>query len=158
MIYTRFQSRFGTTLAAVSDDKLCHLWLEGQKHAPDTAGWMIDDQHPIFSELKEQLAGYAEQSLKEFDLPIALKGTEFQKSVWQALQSIPYGQSLSYRELAQKLGKPKAVRAVAAAVGRNPLLIVIPCHRVVGVDGRLTGFAAGLDMKVELLGLEGVEF
>ena len=103
------------------------------------------------AQLKEYFAG----KRQDFDLPLSPTGTEFQKNVWQALQAIPYGELRSYRDIAESLQKPKAVRAVGAANGRNPLPIVVPCHRVIGSDGSLTGFAGGLEAKRVLLRLEG---
>ncbi len=105
-------------------------------------------------EATDQLCAYFNGQLHEFDLPLAPQGTAFQQAVWQALQSIAYGQTWSYAELAQQVGRPKAVRAVGAANGRNPLPIVIPCHRVIGSNGTLTGYRGGLPLKQALLSLE----
>ncbi|WP_237065985.1 methylated-DNA--[protein]-cysteine S-methyltransferase [Microbulbifer guangxiensis] len=105
-------------------------------------------------ELAEYLAG----DRRQFDLPLNPRGTEFQRRVWALLQAIPYGETRSYREQAEALGNVKAIRAVARANGANPIAIVIPCHRVIGADGSLTGYAGGLDMKARLLTLEGARF
>lgn len=116
----------------------------------------VDD--PLLSETARQLDAYFAGKLQHFDLPLApgmASGTAFQQRVWQALQAIPYGATFSYRDIAQAIGQPKAVRAVGAANGRNPLPIVVPCHRVVGADGSLTGFGGGLPAKQMLLRLEG---
>jgi methylated-DNA-[protein]-cysteine S-methyltransferase len=107
--------------------------------------------HAARTQLDEYFAG----SRQRFDLPLAARGTPFQESVWQALAAIPWGEVRSYRDIACAIGKPKAVRAVGAANGRNPLPIVVPCHRVIGADGSLTGFGGGLPLKVQLLTLEG---
>ena len=104
----------------------------------------------VFSQLQEYFSGQRQT----FDFPYELRGTEFQKKVWAALETIPYGQTRSYREVAQAVGNPKAVRAVGAANGKNPMWIVVPCHRVVGTNGTLTGYAGGIDMKRRLLELE----
>lgn len=104
----------------------------------------------VFSQLQEYFSGQRQT----FDFPYELRGTEFQKKVWAALETIPYGQTRSYREIAQAVGNPKAVRAVGAANGKNPMWIVVPCHRVVGTNGTLTGYAGGIDMKRRLLELE----
>lgn len=104
----------------------------------------------------QQLDEYFNGNLKSFDLPLEPKGTDFQKSVWQSLLNIPYGKSISYKLQAQGLNNPKAIRAIAAANGQNPIAIIIPCHRVLGSDGSLTGYASGLDKKRRLLELEGV--
>ena len=103
-----------------------------------------------------QLVGYLSGKLHSFDLPIETTGTDFRKQVWRATGQIPYGQTLSYKELAQKIGNPKAIRAVGAANGKNPIYIIIPCHRVIGSNGKLIGYAGGLDIKEKLLKIEGV--
>jgi methylated-DNA-[protein]-cysteine S-methyltransferase len=119
--------------------------------------WQVagsDSDDTVVSEAIDQLRAYFAGELQEFDLPLAPVGTPFQKEVWQALLEIPYGQTISYGELADRLGKPNAARAVGAANGQNPVAIVIPCHRVIGSDGSLTGYASGVDIKAALLGLE----
>jgi methylated-DNA-[protein]-cysteine S-methyltransferase len=114
-----------------------------------------DDQHPLLVEACRQLAAYFERDLKEFDLPLAPLGSPFQQLVWEQLRGIGYGETASYGEIAARLGKTNAAsRAVGLANGRNPIPIVIPCHRVIGADGTLTGYAGGLDRKQTLLGLE----
>jgi len=105
----------------------------------------------IFNQLKEYFAG----TKKKFDVPLDVIGTEFQKKVWQELQKIPYGKTISYKTLSEKLGDVKAIRAVGTANGKNPIAIIIPCHRVIGADGKLIGYASGLDIKEKLLHLEG---
>jgi methylated-DNA-[protein]-cysteine S-methyltransferase len=109
----------------------------------------------FLNEAEKQLNAYFGGRLKKFTVPLDFKGTDFQKSVWAALLSIPFGETRSYREIARKIGRPDASRAVGAANGRNPIAIIAPCHRVVGSSGKLTGFAAGLEAKDELLKLEG---
>ncbi|PVZ65417.1 methylated-DNA--[protein]-cysteine S-methyltransferase [Pelagibaculum spongiae] len=156
MIYSYFETAFGTTFAAADNDQLCHLWFDGQKHEPIWQYWKKIDGHPLFLTLKGQLEQYAKGERTEFNLPLNPKGTEFQMRVWQALLEIPFGQSSNYGALAAKLNKPTAARAVGAAVGKNPLSILIPCHRVIGKDGSLTGFASGLEMKKKLLRVEGL--
>ncbi len=114
-----------------------------------------DDQHPVLLEACRQLTAYFARDLKEFDLPLAPVGSEFQQQVWEQLRGIGYGETASYGEIAARLGKTNAAsRAVGLANGRNPIPIVIPCHRVIGADGTLTGYAGGLDRKQTLLGLE----
>jgi len=105
-----------------------------------------------------QLVEYLSGKRKNFDLPLETKGTKFQKQVWHALCEIPYGETITYKELAQMIDMPKAIRAAGAANGKNPIYIIIPCHRVIGWDGSLTGYGGGLDMKKNLLRLEGVKF
>lgn len=155
LYYSEFESAFGTTLASSDGQALCNIWFPGQKHEPDYKAWQRNDQLPLFLRLQLQLAEYAEGQRTQFDLPMAPRGTDFQTQVWQALLEIPFGEHTSYGTLAQKLQRPSAARAVGAAVGRNPLSILVPCHRVLGSSGQLTGFASGLDMKKRLLRIEG---
>ncbi|ETX06011.1 methylated-DNA--[protein]-cysteine S-methyltransferase [Candidatus Entotheonella palauensis] len=108
-----------------------------------------------FDQVIQQLHEYFEGTRQAFDLPLAPPGTAFQQRVWQALQQIPYGRTMTYQELAERLGKPTASRAVGSANGRNPIAIIIPCHRVIGRDGRLRGYAGGLHIKQQLLQHEG---
>ncbi len=103
---------------------------------------------------KEQLTAYFNKELTEFDVPIHVKGTPFQLAVWDALKELPYGSTTSYGSIAERIGNPKAVRAVGSAIGANPILAIIPCHRVIGKNGQLTGFRSGLDVKQFLLELE----
>ncbi len=106
---------------------------------------------PVLAATREQLDAYFDMRLTEFDLPLAAAGTDFQRRVWDSLRTIPFGETISYAELARRIDQPKAVRAVGAANGRNPLMIVVPCHRVIGADGSLTGFGGGIDRKRWLL-------
>ncbi|MDP2452412.1 MAG: methylated-DNA--[protein]-cysteine S-methyltransferase [Polaromonas sp.] len=122
-----------------------------------TAMWPSDPEHPVLKEVMRQLGEYFAGRRTEFDVPLDLAhGTAFQQSVWQALLAIPQGGTASYSEVGRRIGKPAAVRAVGAAVGRNPVSIIVPCHRVMGANGALTGYAGGLDRKTALLKLEGV--
>ncbi len=133
---------------------LAGLWFEGQKHHP---GELAVPQRPddeLLREAASQLQRYFAGTLARFDLPLDLQGTPFQRSVWQALLRIPSGRTCSYGELARSIGAPAAVRAVGAAIGRNPASLVVPCHRVLGTDGALTGYAGGVDRKRALLALE----
>jgi len=114
-----------------------------------------DQQHPTLLETQQQLTEYFAGTRKRFDLPLDFEGTDFQKAVWQALLTIPFGETRSYRDIAEQIGNVKAVRAVGAANGRNPISIIAPCHRVIGASGDLTGFAGGLKTKELLLRLEG---
>ncbi len=113
-----------------------------------------DKQHPVLLETERQLNDYFKGKLSKFNLQFDPVGTAFQKEVWQALAAIPFGETRSYAAIAKQIGRPKAVRAVGAANGRNPLSIVVPCHRVIGSNGHLTGFAGGLEHKATLLGIE----
>lgn len=113
-----------------------------------------DDQHPLLCRVEQQLREYFDGQRRLFEVPLDFHGTPFQHSVWQALLTIPYGQTRTYAQIATQLGRPSATRAVGAANGRNPISIITPCHRVIGSNGRLTGFAGGLATKQYLLGLE----
>ncbi|WP_042272795.1 methylated-DNA--[protein]-cysteine S-methyltransferase [[Clostridium] dakarense] len=109
---------------------------------------------PLIIEVYNQLNDYLEGKRKSFDFPIDPEGTEFQKKVWKELQNTPYGETLSYKDIAEKIGNPKASRAIGMANNKNPILIIIPCHRIIGKNGKLVGYAAGLDMKKQLLEME----
>jgi methylated-DNA-[protein]-cysteine S-methyltransferase len=113
-----------------------------------------DENHPVVRETLRQLAAYFSGELRDFDLPLDPHGTEFQRAVWRALLEIPYGETRSYSEIAQRVGRPAAVRAVGSANGSNPIAIIVPCHRVIGASGKLVGYGGGLPMKRMLLDLE----
>lgn len=155
---TSYASPLGPILLAASPAGLAGLWFEGQKHWPDaSAGWPQQPAHPVLTQAMAQLDAYFAGDRSGFELPLDLsRGTAFQARVWQALQAIPAGATVSYAALAERIGAPAAVRAVGAAVGRNPLSVVVPCHRVLGAGGALTGYAGGLERKTALLRLEGV--
>jgi methylated-DNA-[protein]-cysteine S-methyltransferase len=165
MYYTHVDTRIGQLLIAGDRDELRHIAFPPAAFAArDARGarpgeirepaeeWVHDAR--ALREASGQLSAYFSGKLKRFDLALKPAGTAFQQKVWAALQEIPYGERWSYRELAKRIGQPKACRAVGAANGRNPIPIVIPCHRVVGSDGQLTGFAGGLETKRLLLDLE----
>jgi methylated-DNA-[protein]-cysteine S-methyltransferase len=156
LVCTRYASPLGTMLLAASDDGLAGVWFEGQRYEPEDVPWREAPGHPVLREAVRQLGEYFAGDRTAFELPLDLThGTPFQQSVWQALLPIPPGATTSYSELGRKLGRPQAARAVGAAVGRNPVSIVVPCHRVVGTAGALTGYAGGLERKTALLQLEG---
>ena len=155
--YNRFDSPLGPMLAAATDQGLCGLWFDGQRHLPDMATWQPAPQHPLLQQTAIFMDAYFAGETAPFSLPLDLAGgTPFQQAVWQALLQIPRGATTSYGALSQTLGRPSAVRAVASAVGHNPISVLVPCHRVVGIDGSLTGYAGGLERKTALLQLEGV--
>ena len=146
-------SPLGDVLLAATDAGLAGVWfVEGQMHMPDSSEWLTNEQHSLLLSTAEQLMGYFKGQRQTFDLPLATSwGTPFQRRVWQALTQIPFGKTTSYGQIALAIGNPKAVRAVGAAIGQNPHSIVVPCHRVLGANGALTGFAGGLQRKHYLL-------
>ena len=153
--YSYIASPLGRILLTSDGESLTGLYLEGQKYEPEPgAGWTRNDTLPLFTTTASQLAEYFAGARSSFELPLAPAGTPFQQRVWRRLLEIPYGARISYGDIAHEMGKPQAARAVGAAVGRNPLSIIVPCHRVVGSDGALTGYAGGLERKVALLELE----
>ncbi len=155
-VCTRFDSPLGTVLLAATDKGLAGVWFVGQRHGPDASGWREDAEHPVLRETVAQLRAYFAGERTRFELPLDLQaGTPFQQSVWQALLAIPRGGTTSYAQLARQVGKPQAARAIGAAVGRNPVSIIVPCHRVLGTGGSLTGYAGGVERKAALLKLEG---
>lgn len=155
-VCVRYESPLGPMLLAATDRGLAGIWFEGQRHGPDARGWREDTSHPVLREAVAQLAAYFAGERTAFELPLDLQcGTRFQQSVWQALLAIPRGATTSYAQLARQLGRPQAARAIGAAVGRNPVSIIVPCHRVLGTGGSLTGYAGGLERKTALLRLEG---
>jgi methylated-DNA-[protein]-cysteine S-methyltransferase len=146
----------GTLRLVSNSEQLIRIEFENQyDDAPeiDSPGTEVSDT--VLKVCAEQLAEYFAARRQHFELPLCAQGTPFQHSVWNALAGIPYGEVCSYRDIAHIIGNPAAVRAVGAANGRNPLPIVVPCHRVIGSDGTLTGFAGGLEAKTYLLQLEG---
>jgi len=151
--YSWFESPFGSLLLAGSSDGLKLVsFAVGNRARRVNPEWRLDNS--VFVEVVHQLQSYFAGERKNFDLALILQGTDFQKRVWNALRKIPYGATISYKELAEMIGSPKAVRAVGAANGANPIPIIIPCHRVIGSDGSLTGFGGGLPLKKQLLELE----
>ncbi len=156
IVTATFDSPLGLMRAAASPQGLCGVWFEGQRHQPDASDWCTAADHPLLQQATAQLAQYFAGQRRQFDLPLDLSaGTAFQQDVWQALQSLAFGQTCSYGTLSAQMGRPSAVRALSGAVARNPLSIIVPCHRVLGANGALTGYAGGLDRKAALLKLEG---
>jgi len=153
MYYCHFDTPIGELLLAGDADALSMIGFpKGSMRRDPESDWIYNEEP--FKNARVQLSEYFAGERKEFNLPLLLSGTEFQVSVLQALQGIPYGETISYGAIAKQIGRPKAVRAVGAANGRNPIPIIVPCHRVVGSNGDLTGFGGGLDTKAELLRLE----
>ncbi|GGK75656.1 MULTISPECIES: methylated-DNA--[protein]-cysteine S-methyltransferase [Streptomyces aurantiacus group] len=151
--HTVIDSPYGPLTLVATDGVLSGLYMTDQRHRPPEETFGTPDDTP-FGETIDQLKAYFAGELKEFDLPLRLDGTPFQRTVWDQLRRIPYGETRSYGELADALGNPKASRAVGLANGRNPVGIIVPCHRVVGANGSLTGYGGGLDRKKRLLDFE----
>jgi len=150
-------SPIGPLTLITQDGRLAGVHMEVARYEPDAAalGAAVDcAADPVLAAAASQLGAYFSGELTSFDLPLALAGTGFQRAVWEGLQGIPYGETISYGELARRIGQPSASRAVGLANGRNPVSIVVPCHRVIGADGSLTGYGGGMDRKRFLLGLE----
>ncbi|MET7639959.1 methylated-DNA--[protein]-cysteine S-methyltransferase [Streptomyces sp. NPDC005438] len=155
MRYTRVSSPLDALLLTSDGEALTGLYMTEHRYGPALGpDWVADDSLPLFQRARDQLEEYFAGRLRRFDLPLAPRGTAFQRSVWRALTTIPYGATTTYGALAARLGRPSASRAVGMANGRNPISVVVPCHRVVGSNGALTGFGGGLPRKARLLGLE----
>jgi methylated-DNA-[protein]-cysteine S-methyltransferase len=151
----RTPSPLGELLLVANGDALCGVYFEGQKYFPEHAlQWDESPRLPLFVEAISQLRQYFAGTRTAFDLPLMPEGTQFQRDVWKAIGETPYGQTITYAELARRCGRPSSARAAGAATGRNPLTLVIPCHRIMGSDGALTGYAGGLERKRALLTLE----
>ncbi|MFD5412884.1 methylated-DNA--[protein]-cysteine S-methyltransferase [Streptomyces nojiriensis] len=154
--HTVVDSPYGPLTLVATDGVLSGLYMTGQRHRPaeESFGERVPPAEEPFPEVARQLTAYFAGELTAFDLPLRLEGTDFQRSVWDQLVRIPYGETWSYGELAAKLGKPSASRAVGLANGKNPVGIIVPCHRVIGASGGMTGYGGGLDRKVRLLAFE----
>lgn len=153
--YTHYQSPLGQLLMQADGEALTGLHFHDEKYLPrQAADWVLDPELPVFERTRVQLDEYFAGTRREFDVPIRLVGTEFQRRVWEVLLRIPYGVTTTYGAMARDLGQPSAMRAVGAANGRNPISILVPCHRAIGADGALTGYAGGLPRKRALLELE----
>ena len=161
IVQTRIPSPLGTIAIAATAKGLTGLWFtENQRYLPPgltgPAAWPEEPDHPVLKQARQQLGQYFAGQRSHFDVPLDLScGTAFQQSVWQALLAIAQGEVVSYGEVGRRIGNPAAVRAVGGAVGRNPVSIIVPCHRVMGANGALTGYGGGLARKTALLRLEG---
>jgi len=155
LIYKLIESPVGQ-LKIVADDKtlIAILWDNERENRVKLPELVEKKNDPFLLEVEKQLNEYFNHQRVNFNVPLQMRGTAFQEAVWQLLCKIPYGSTWSYKDIAEKIDRPKAVRAVGAAIGRNPISIIIPCHRVIASDGNLTGFAGGLDRKKTLLDLE----
>ena len=153
--YTEFTSKFCNVILVANAKGLVHCHLKtgkGKRLFSVDSHWIRKDEY--LREYQKQITEYFAGKRRSFDLPLCLKGTEFQLQVWRALQNIPFGEVRSYKEIAQEIGRPKAFRAVGMANSKNPIPLIIPCHRVIGANGKLTGFANGLEIKSQLLNFE----
>jgi len=151
--YTHYNCAIGRIRLRASKDALIAVDHVNQQHVLEET-WQLDDRHPILSIAIEELDAYFERKLTQFNTPLSPSGTEFQQKVWKQLTQIPYGETASYLDVATEIANPKAVRAVGLANGKNPISIFIPCHRVIGKNGKLTGYAGGLSAKKVLLDIE----
>ena len=155
MLYTIIPSPIGDITAAIKNNALAELHIEGDRYFTRVpADWQRAD-HPLFDQLARELKEYFAGERTAFEVPLAVDGTEFQREVWRALQTLAQGETTTYAAIAAAIDRPKAVRAVGTAIGKNPLCIVVPCHRVLASNGSLGGYVAGLDRKQRLLTLEG---
>ena len=151
----RFDSPLGPLTAAATDKGLAGLWFDGQAHHPGPLAAPDNPRHPLLSRARRELDAYWKHAHMKFAVPLDLQGTDFQRKVWQALRRIGSGHTSTYAAIAARAGSAAAVRAAGAAIGRNPVSIIVPCHRVLGRGGSLTGYAGGLERKQSLLEREG---
>jgi methylated-DNA-[protein]-cysteine S-methyltransferase len=155
-VYAPLPTSFGLFILTADTAGLCALALPGEHLPLAPAANRVDlAAHPLLSEAGRQLLAYLSGTLREFDLPLSIHGTAFQKQVWEQLRAIPYGQTRTYGEVAAQMGDRNKSRAVGGAAHVNPLAIIIPCHRMIGADGKMTGYGGGLPLKQALLELEG---
>ncbi|HPU50521.1 MAG TPA: methylated-DNA--[protein]-cysteine S-methyltransferase [Burkholderiaceae bacterium] len=148
-------SPIGDLLLVADEASLLRLHVRNGRYVPAVqSDWREDSSHPVLEMARRELGAYFARELRAFSVPIAPQGTPFQQRVWQALTAIPYGATRTYTQQAQAIGQPSAVRAVGAANGRNPISVIVPCHRVLGADGTMTGYAGGLAAKRMLLEIE----
>jgi methylated-DNA-[protein]-cysteine S-methyltransferase len=155
LAYKMMESPVGPLKLVASDKALVAiLWHPDSPRRVRLSDLVAQDRHPVLLETERQLGEYFSGKRKSFSIALDMRGTPFQKDVWGALLAIPFGETRSYGQLAKQLGNPRATRAVGAANGRNPVSIIVPCHRVIGSSGKLTGFAGGLEVKARLLSLE----
>jgi len=153
--YCNSETPLGTLLLVANGQGLCGTYFVDQKYFPTIgADWREAADDPLLKDAAAQFKAYFAGKLQRFELPLAAVGTPFQQAVWSAISSVDYGERITYGELAQRVGRADAIRAAGTATGRNPLSIIVPCHRIVGADGSLTGYAGGLERKRHLLALE----
>ncbi len=156
--YDFYDGRHGPMLLVASDEGLTGVYFDGQKHHPQLeAEWRRDASHAALRQAKRELAEYFAGERRRFETALAPEGTPFQLAVWKAISAVAFGRTITYGELARAAGCPGSARAAGAATGRNPIGIIVPCHRIVGSNGSLTGYAGGLGRKRALLALEGAD-
>lgn len=153
--HSLMESPIGTLTLVNTDGVLSGLYMSEYRHGPRPGETLGERVRRGFEQAEEELREYFDRQRTRFAIPLAMEGTEFQKSVWERLCAIPFGETRTYGQIAEEIGNPKSVRAVGLANGRNPISIVVPCHRVIGSDGSLTGYGGGLERKRFLLELEG---
>ena len=154
---TDYSSPIGEILIVSDGEAICGIWFYGQNHFPSFDNLIQNDELPIFKAVKKWLDDYFKGKNPEIDFKLKPDGSQFRLKVWRILSEIPYGETLTYGEIARKISPEMSARAVGGAVGHNPIAILIPCHRVLGSNGKLTGYAAGIDKKIELLKIEKKE-
>jgi methylated-DNA-[protein]-cysteine S-methyltransferase len=154
LAYDEYRSPQGTMLIAATPKGLAGVYFKGQKHFPKQRQWQRDARHPVLRQAKRELSEYFAGKRTRFSVALDPQGTDFQRSVWKQIARVEFGKTLTYGELARRAGHPGSARAAGAATGRNPLGIIVPCHRIMGADGSLTGYAGGLQRKRALLALE----
>jgi len=154
--YDRYESPLGRILLVATGSALCGVYFNRQKHFPEKSKtWQRAPDHAPLKQAKREIAEYFSGRRKRFEVALAPEGTDFQRTVWKAIAKVAFGDTITYAELARRAGRPGSARAAGAATGRNPIGIIVPCHRIVGSNGALTGYAGGLSRKRALLALEG---
>ena len=157
MNYSIVKSSIGDLMLVADASALIGLYFVGCDHSPTTSTWSLDARHPVLQQAAKQLQEYFAGKRTKFSLPLRLAGTDFQQRIWREISLIRYGETITYTDLAKRAGVPQAARAAGTSIGQNPVSIIIPCHRVVGKDGSMCGFAGGLDRKQYLLAFEHSE-
>jgi methylated-DNA-[protein]-cysteine S-methyltransferase len=156
--YDLYESPYGQILLVANDEGLAGVYFDGQKYVPEPdRRWLRDARHATLEQAKRELTEYFGGERRHFDTALAPEGTAFQRAVWKAISTVGFGETITYGDLARRAGYPGSARAAGAATGRNPIGIIVPCHRIVGSDGSLTGYAGGLARKRALLALESRE-
>ena len=156
LAYDEFNSPQGRMILTATPKGLAGVYFKGQKHFPEKRGWQRDARHPVLRQAKRELSEYFAGKRTRFSVALDPQGTPFQRSVWRQIAKVNFGKTLTYGEIARRAGFPGSARAAGAATGRNPIGVIVPCHRIMGADGSLTGYAGGLGRKRALLALEGV--